>query len=74
MKNKSALVLPMHSNIVDEKVSKAFEKLMNFSKFVECDEYKEDKFCVNRNVKRRYINPLTREGRIYWWIFEYEKN
>ena len=49
----------------DEKISKAFEKLMNYSEFVECDEYREDKFCVSRNVKRRYINPLTKEGRIY---------
>ena len=33
--------------------------------FVDCEEYKKDKFCVSRKVKRRYINPLTKNGRVY---------
>ena len=29
------------------------------------EEYREDKFCVSRKIKRRYISPLTNNGRIY---------
>ena len=38
---------------------------MNCNKFIECEEFNKDKFCVSRKVKRRYINPITPEGRIY---------
>lgn len=49
----------------DKKISKAYDNFMNCNNFVECDEYRDDKFCVSTNVKNRYINPLTKQGRIY---------
>lgn len=58
-------VINLIRNCKDKKISIAFERLMNFSNVIECDEYREDKFCVSRKIKKRYINPLTTEGRIY---------
>ena len=52
-------------NCENKEVSNRFNKFMISNDIVECDEYKSDKFCVNRKVKRRYINPLTEDGRIY---------
>lgn len=58
-------VIKVITNCKDEKISNSFNKFMNCNSFIDCEEYKEDKFCVNRKVKRRYINPLTENGRIY---------
>lgn len=53
-------------NCPDKRISNAFNKFMLCNNFVECEEYKKDKFCVSRKVKRRYINPITVNGkRIY---------
>ncbi len=53
-------------NCPDKKISNLFNKFMNCNSFVNCEEYKKDKFCVSRKVKRRYINPITSNGkRIY---------
>lgn len=52
-------------NCKNEEISNRFNKFMASNDIIECDDYKEDKFCVNRKVKRRYINPLTENGRIY---------
>lgn len=52
-------------NCKDVAISEAYVKFMNCNNFIESEEYKNDKFCVNRKVKRRYINPLTTNGRIY---------
>lgn len=51
-----------HSN---SEISNLFNKFMNADRFIDCDEFKKDKFCVSRKVKKRYINPLTKDGRIY---------
>lgn len=52
-------------NCPDQEISKSFYKFMNCNKVVDCESYRKDKFCVSRKVKRRYINPLTKQGRIY---------
>ena len=52
-------------NCPDQEISKSFYKFMNCNKVVDCESYRKDKFCVSRKVKRRYINPLTKNGRIY---------
>jgi len=58
-------IIDLIMNCKDEEISKSYTNFMNCSNFVECEEYKTDKFCVSRKVKRRYINPLTKNGRIY---------
>lgn len=58
-------IINLIKNSENEKISKAFNKFMKCNNFIDCEEYKEDKFCVSRKVKRRYINPLTNSGRIY---------
>ena len=52
-------------NCKDEKISKSFDEFMKCNTFIECEDYKTDKFCVSRKVKKRYLNPLTKKGRIY---------
>ena len=52
-------------NCENKEISLQFDKFMKCNKFIECEEFKKDKFCVDRKVKRRYINPITPEGRIY---------
>ena len=52
-------------NCENEEISELFKKFMNSNSFIDCEEYRDDKFCVNRKIKRRYINPLTNNGRIY---------
>ena len=52
-------------NCPDEKISNSFNRFMLCSNFVDCEDFKSDKFCVSRKVKRRYINPITVNGRIY---------
>lgn len=51
-------------NCKNKRISESFNKFMNCNSFY-CEEYKDDKFCVSKKVKRRYINPLTKNGRIY---------
>lgn len=58
-------IIEMIKNCENKNISELFNKFMNCNDFIECEEYKEDKFCVSRKVKRRYINPLTNNGRIY---------
>ena len=49
----------------NKEISELFKKFMNTNSFIDCEEYRDDKFCVSRKIKRRYINPLTNNGRIY---------
>lgn len=49
----------------DKEIANSFEKFMKTNDFIECEEYKENKFCVDRSVKRRYINPLVENMRVY---------
>lgn len=58
-------IMNLIENCEDKKISEVFKKFMNCNDFIDCEEYREDKFCVSRKVKRRYINPLTDNGRIY---------
>lgn len=58
-------IINLIKNCKNQKISNSFSKFMNCNSFIECEEYKENKFCVSRKVKRRYINPLTKNGRIY---------
>lgn len=58
-------IIGLITNCEDEIISKSYTKFMNCNNFVECEEYKTDKFCISRKVKRRYINPLTKNGRAY---------
>lgn len=58
-------IIEMIKNCENKNISELFNKFINCNDFIECEEYKEDKFCVSRKVKRRYINPLTNNGRIY---------
>lgn len=58
-------IINLIKNCKNEKISKLFIKFMNCKDIVDCDKYQNDKFCVSRKVKRRYINPLTKNGRIY---------
>ena len=50
-------------NCPDKRISNEFNKFMLCNNFVDCEEYKRDKFCVSRKVKRRYINPIIVNGR-----------
>lgn len=58
-------IVDLMKNSKDKNISDLFNKFMNCNNFIDCEEYKADKFCVSKKVKRRYINPLTRNGRIY---------
>lgn len=58
-------IIHLIKNCEDEKISELYNKFMNCKDFIECNDYKKDKFCVSRKVKRRYINPLTDKGRTY---------
>lgn len=58
-------IIDLIKNSQDKTISELFTKFMNCKNFIECEEYKIDKFCVSRKVKRRYINPLTKKGRVY---------
>ena len=58
-------IINLIKNCENEKISELFKKFMNSNSFIDCEEYRDDKFCVSRKIKRRYINPLTNNGRIY---------
>lgn len=58
-------IIDIIKNCEDEKISLAFRNFMNCDEFFECEEYKRDKFCVDRKVKRRYINPIVQNHRVY---------
>ena len=58
-------IVNLMSNCEDETISKPFNTFMKCNTFIDTDEYRDDKFCVSRKVKRRYINPLTNDGRLY---------
>ncbi len=58
-------IIQLIESCEDTNISKPFKQFMNCTKFIECDEYKKDKFCVDMNVKRRYINPIVNNKRIY---------
>lgn len=52
-------------NCPNKKYSDLYNQFMKCNIFIDCDEYIEEKFCVSRKVKRRYINPLVYNKRIY---------
>lgn len=52
-------------NCKDKEIANSFKRFMEDAEFIECEEKREDKFCVSRKVKRRYISPLTTKGRLY---------
>ena len=56
-------IINLIRNCPDKKISNIFNTFMACNNFVDCEEYRRDKFCVNRKVKRRYINPITVNGR-----------
>lgn len=58
-------IINIIKNCPDKKLSNLFKEFMECNSFVDCEEYKKDTFCVSRKVKRRYINPITANGRIY---------
>lgn len=58
-------IIDLIKNCKNKRISESFNKFMNCNSFIDCEEYKDDKFCVSKKVKRRYINPLTKNGRIY---------
>ena len=58
-------IINLIKNCENEEISELFKKFMNSNSFIDCEEYRDDKFCVSRKIKRRYINPLTNNGRIY---------
>ena len=58
-------IINLIKNCENEEISELFKKFMNSNSFIDCKEYRDDKFCVSRKIKRRYINPLTNNGRIY---------
>ena len=58
-------IINLMKNCENKEISELFKKFMNTNSFIDCEEYREDKFCVSRKIKRRYINPLTNNGRIY---------
>lgn len=58
-------IINLIKNCENKEISELFKKFMNSNSFIDCEEYRDDKFCVSRKIKRRYINPLTNNGRIY---------
>ena len=58
-------IINLIKNCKDSSISERFNRFMKCNNFIETEEYKNDKFCVSRKVKRRYINPLTLKGRTY---------
>ena len=58
-------IINLIKNCENEEISELFKKFMNSNSFIDCEGYRDDKFCVSRKIKRRYINPLTNNGRIY---------
>lgn len=58
-------IIGLIENCSDLDISNSFKSFMNCNSFIDCEEYMEDKFCVSRKVKRRYINPIVKDRRIY---------
>lgn len=58
-------IINLIKNCKDKEISSVFEKFMNCNDFIDCEEYCDDKFCVDRKVKRRYINPIVKNSRVY---------
>lgn len=58
-------IIKLIKNCENIEISNQFDKFMSNKEFIDCDEFINNKFCVNRKVKRRYINPLTENGRVY---------
>lgn len=58
-------IIDLIENCSNKEISNSFRNFMNCNSFVDCEEYRPDKFCVDRKVKRRYINPITNKGRVY---------
>lgn len=56
-------IIDLILNCKNKEISNLFNKFLECDKIIECDEFRKDKFCVSRKVKRRYINPLTTSGR-----------
>ena len=58
-------IMAVIKNCPDNKIKYSFDKFMKCNNFIDSEEFLKDKFCVSRKVKRRYINPITTDGRIY---------
>lgn len=58
-------ILEIIKNKSNKNISNNFKAFMNCKEFIECEEPIENKFCVPRNAKRRYINPLVQNERVY---------
>lgn len=60
-------IVELIRNCKDKNIANLFTKFMNCKEFTESEEFvdKSGIFCVDRKVKRRYINPLVKEKRIY---------
>lgn len=58
-------IIDLIKNCKNKSISEIFTKFMSCNEFIDSEEYIENKFCVSKKVKRRYLNPLTTKGRIY---------
>ncbi len=60
-------IIDLIKNCQDKTISDLFNKFMKYNNknFIESERLVDNKFCVSRKVKRRYINPLTNKGRVY---------
>lgn len=51
-------------------LSESFKKFEKATKCYRSDKFINDKYCVNIRGKRRYINPLVKEDKIYGRIYD----
>lgn len=58
-------IIELIKNCKNKDIANRFEKFMKCKDFYGSEVYLEDKFCVSTKVKKRYINPITKLGRIY---------
>lgn len=58
-------IIELIRNCENKNIANRFNKFYKCQNFYESETCIENKFCVSRKVKRRYINPITIEGRIY---------
>ena len=48
----------------NKKVAEDYTNLMTKAVFRDSDIFVLDQFCVSKKTKKRYINPLTKKGRL----------
>lgn len=58
-------IIELIRNCEDKNIANRFNKFYNCKDFYESETYIDNKFCVSRKVKKRYINPILKKGRIY---------